>query len=381
MLYPKSIQAFLPALVLAVAPIAQAQPTLTLSADVSAPGQAIVATVGGQPGQSFALIGSSAKAGVSHAGVALSVGPDFAIIAIGVIDGTGQAAVSVTPPFLLTSLDRYYLQAATSPSAAFTSIAVSPSRVVRNRDLVDNLPGSVGPAGPAGPEGPAGPAGATGATGPAGPTGATGPAGPTGADGPAGPTGATGPAGPTGATGPAGPTGADGPAGPTGATGPAGATGATGATGPAGPLPLDVVGAGSVVMGSVVSTNGTTAQTLVTVSTLNILLNFSSSTATGAPAANVFYESVDCSGQGYIGNDGSNPLFDFSTVTGAIGNEVIWTAARTTLAVSITPASFRTHGNDNCTAGTPGAMLGVPTSQSVGLQTIGSAPYRVVRNP
>ena len=153
----RQILASLPVAFLAFSSTAFAQPTLTLSADIVTPGLATVATVTGPAGQHFAIIGSSAKAGVSHAGVALAVGPDLAILALGVLDGTGQTTINITPPFLLSALDRYYLQAAVSVSPAFTTIAVSPGRVVRNRDLVDNLPGSQGPAGPAGPVAPTAP--------------------------------------------------------------------------------------------------------------------------------------------------------------------------------------------------------------------------------
>ncbi len=56
----------------------------------------------------------------------------------------------------------------------------------RERKLVWNTRGPVGPQGPQGAGGSPGP---TGATGPTGPTGATGPTGPTGATGPTGPSG------------------------------------------------------------------------------------------------------------------------------------------------------------------------------------------------
>lgn len=189
---------------------AGAQPTLTPQPDIVAPGSTVSVTINGQPGLHFALLGSSTRAGVAHAGVQLGVGADFAILALGVLDGTGHVVVGVTPPFLLTSLDRYYLQAVTSPSAAFTSIQVSASRAIRNADLVGSLIGAPGPVGPQGPTGPTGPQGSIGPSGPAGtqgPVGPPGPAGPTGAAGPAGPQGAIGPSGSAGPTGPAGPQG------------------------------------------------------------------------------------------------------------------------------------------------------------------------------
>ncbi|MEZ5417373.1 MAG: collagen-like protein [Vicinamibacterales bacterium] len=195
---------------------AGAQPALTLSADVVAPGGATTATVSGTPGEHWALLGSTVNAGLAHAGVALAVGTDFAILATGVLPGSGQVVVNVTPPFVGTIFDRYYLQAVTSPSPAFAPLAAAPARVVRNRDLSAGITGPQGPAGPEGPAGPAGPAGIAGPAGPQGPAGAPGPTGATGASGPAGPQGATGPQGPAGPQGPTGPQGPQGPQGPAG---------------------------------------------------------------------------------------------------------------------------------------------------------------------
>ena len=74
--------------------------------------------------------------------------------------------MNVVPPFMTTSLDRYYLQAATSPNADYLPPQVSPGRLILNADIAGN-----GPAGPAGSEGPQGPAGPAGPEGPAGPAG------------------------------------------------------------------------------------------------------------------------------------------------------------------------------------------------------------------
>jgi hypothetical protein len=96
-------------------------------------------------------------------------------------------------------------------------------------------PGAAGPQGQQGPAGPAGATGAKGATGLTGPVGATGISGATGPGGAVGPAGATGPAGSTGPAGPIGPGGTPGIAGPQGAVGATGAVGAQGAQGNAGP--------------------------------------------------------------------------------------------------------------------------------------------------
>lgn len=212
-------------------------PQITASTTVVDPGAAVTVTITGAPGRAFALLGSTIGAGLSHAGVALAVGPDV-VITIGTLEANGVAIVTITPPFIGTVLDRYYLQAVTSTAPNFVPLQASGGLVLRNADLVRNLTGPQGPQGPAGPTGATGPQGPIGETGPPGPAGPTGATGAQGTAGPAGPTGNTGPAGPTGATGaqgPAGPTGATGAQGPAGATGPQGSTGATGPTGPQGP--------------------------------------------------------------------------------------------------------------------------------------------------
>ncbi len=156
---------------------AAAQPTLTTPATTVAPGAPVTVTITGTPGQQYALLGSSVGAGMAYAGVNLGVGADFAILSMGAIGGTGSVSVNVTPPFVGTTLDRYYLQAVTSVSAAFVPLSASGSLVLRNNDLLAGAIGAPGPQGPAGPTGPGGPAGATGATGAQGLQGIPGPIG------------------------------------------------------------------------------------------------------------------------------------------------------------------------------------------------------------
>ena len=204
---------------------ATAQPTLTTPATTVAPGAPVTVTITGTPGQHYALLGSSVGAGMAYAGVNLGVGADFAILSMGAIGGTGSVSVNVTPPFVGTTLDRYYLQAVTSVSTAFVPLSASGSLVLRNNYLLAGAIGTPGPQGPVGPAGPAGAAGAPGPQGPAGPVGATGATGLTGPTGPQGAQGLQGVQGPQGPTGPTGATGATGPAGPTGPQGPSGVIG------------------------------------------------------------------------------------------------------------------------------------------------------------
>jgi hypothetical protein len=115
---------------------AAAQPTIALSATTVNPGQTVNVTVTGGPGQNYAIIGSSVNGGFSYAGVALAVGPDVVVVAMGVLDGAGNAVVAVRPPFAGTTLDRFYLQAVTSTSPGFVPLQASPGAVVRNGDLI-----------------------------------------------------------------------------------------------------------------------------------------------------------------------------------------------------------------------------------------------------
>jgi hypothetical protein len=127
------------ALALAAPVAAAAQPTLALATVAVPPGTAVAVTVTGVPGRHFAVIGSATNAGFTYGGVSLAVGADLAVLAQGVLDGTGSAVVPVTPPFVGTSLDRYYLQAVTSASAAFVPLEASSGRVVRNRDSATGI--------------------------------------------------------------------------------------------------------------------------------------------------------------------------------------------------------------------------------------------------
>ena len=76
----------------------------------------------GPPSAHFALIGSVTNAGFSFGGVALAVGTDVVVLGSGVLDATGIATIGVTPPFLGTTLDRYYLQGAIAASPSFAGL-------------------------------------------------------------------------------------------------------------------------------------------------------------------------------------------------------------------------------------------------------------------
>lgn len=159
------IAGLLAATALAVAD-ATAQPTLATAAGPVTSGVAVTLMLTGTPGHAYAVAGSTVNAGFIFGGASFNLGTDIAVLAVGTLDGAGTAAVQVLPPFRGTTLDRYYVQAATSPNAGFTPIQLSNGLVIRNADVTGNL---VGPPGPTGASGPAGPAGPAGPQGPAGP--------------------------------------------------------------------------------------------------------------------------------------------------------------------------------------------------------------------
>src|SRR5687767_6809343 len=105
-------------------------PTLTLTPEIVAPGASVAASVTGTPGQHFALVGSLTGAG-TYGGVDLAVGSDFVVFATGTLDGNGQMVAFVIPPFVGTTHDRLYFQAATADTADFAAFQLSPGRIVR----------------------------------------------------------------------------------------------------------------------------------------------------------------------------------------------------------------------------------------------------------
>jgi hypothetical protein len=114
--------------------------TLTLNVDRVAPGTGVVVTLTGQAGQNYAVVGSPVGAGLVVLGIPMQVGPDFVILAMGVLDSNGQATTTIVPPFVGTTLDRFYLQAGVSPSPTFNPLLVSQGAIVKNQDLIGPLP-------------------------------------------------------------------------------------------------------------------------------------------------------------------------------------------------------------------------------------------------
>jgi hypothetical protein len=102
----------------------QAQ-TLSVPASAVAPGGSVSVTVTGTAGENYALVGSETSSGLTFNGVSFALGTVFQVLSVGVLDGTGRAVVSVTPPF--PARDRYYLQGLTSASAGFIPFSLTPS--------------------------------------------------------------------------------------------------------------------------------------------------------------------------------------------------------------------------------------------------------------
>lgn len=125
-------------LVLLTATSALAQPTVTASPLNPNPGQTVTATVRGQAGEGFAVIGSTTWSGFSYAGVELSVGPDVVILGTGVLNGAGEGSVSFTPPF--PARDRYYVQGVTTTN---NFVTINPSgrlTLVNNQEARVSMP-------------------------------------------------------------------------------------------------------------------------------------------------------------------------------------------------------------------------------------------------
>src|SRR5262245_2773276 len=123
---PKHILTFVASVFvgLSIARAADAQ-TLSVNTDLVAPGTSVVATVTGPPGYAYAIAGSTVGAGLVVFGVPLRLGTDYTLLASGVIPASGSLTVAVTPPFVGTPLDRYYIQLAVSPNSTFNPLLAS----------------------------------------------------------------------------------------------------------------------------------------------------------------------------------------------------------------------------------------------------------------
>lgn len=115
---------------------AAAQTTLTASPAIVAAGAPATFTVSGPPGHFVAVGASSVGAGLSFGGVNLSLGSDVDVIVTLQLDGTGHGSFAFAPPFYGTVLDRFYVQAVSSPSPSFIPATPSNSVVIRNADTV-----------------------------------------------------------------------------------------------------------------------------------------------------------------------------------------------------------------------------------------------------
>lgn len=124
---------------LAIVAPAAAQPVLSVSTSEVRSGAAVTATVTGTPGLYWALVGSTRDNGLSHGGVALSVGADVEILGTGFFDPSGTAAVAVTPP-LGAGVAAYYLQAVSAGNPGFLPPTPSNGIALRPRGFYTNAP-------------------------------------------------------------------------------------------------------------------------------------------------------------------------------------------------------------------------------------------------
>ena len=118
---------------------AWAQPTLTVAPLDVQPGDHVTVTVTGTPGQVWAVGGSYFGTGFVLAGVPLGLGPDAVVLGSGILDGSGAASFSFTPPPAgLTTL--FYVQAVTAADASFTNPQASGSVTLRPAGVFTNTP-------------------------------------------------------------------------------------------------------------------------------------------------------------------------------------------------------------------------------------------------
>lgn len=129
------VSAFLVAgALLAIAGRAEAQALINFASPVVVPGASVTGTItGGTGGENFAVIGSTSNQGFSFAGVALAVGTDVSLVAVGTLDGSGSATVSFTPPVHLR--DRFFVQLVTSPSPGFVPLTARNNWVLISSDV------------------------------------------------------------------------------------------------------------------------------------------------------------------------------------------------------------------------------------------------------
>jgi hypothetical protein len=107
--------------------------SISVPSTIVTPGSSVVATVTGAPNTNYAVIGSVTNQGFSFAGTPLAVGPDVAILAVGVLGGTGTATVTLTPPF--PGHSQYFVQLVTSTSASFVPVFPRESLALMSSDL------------------------------------------------------------------------------------------------------------------------------------------------------------------------------------------------------------------------------------------------------
>jgi hypothetical protein len=120
-------------LALVVESVASAQPVISAPSTTVVPGGQVLVSVKGSPGHNFAVIGSATNQGFAFGGVSLGVGNDVALLGLGVLDAAGDGAVPVTPP--LSTRDRYFVQAVTSPSPGFVPLQASNTLVLVSSDV------------------------------------------------------------------------------------------------------------------------------------------------------------------------------------------------------------------------------------------------------
>ncbi len=72
---------------------------MSVDRELVAPGTAVTVTLSGVPGQHYAVVAVPVGAGLLAFGVPLKLGTDYVILGFGVLNASGDTAVTIAPPF------------------------------------------------------------------------------------------------------------------------------------------------------------------------------------------------------------------------------------------------------------------------------------------
>ncbi|MEZ5416579.1 MAG: hypothetical protein R2708_04465 [Vicinamibacterales bacterium] len=135
------------------------------------------------------------------------------------------------------------------------------------------------------------------------------------------------------------------------------------------------------MIGQVVAADGVTVYAVVAIGPYLATVRVNKDSWGPAPSRTVVYESADCTGQGYIPNDGGTSVLDQAVVAGTPGNQVVYVASHLATTTTIAPMSSRDYTTNTCQAGVGSSLSVAPIAQSIAVSSFGPAPYSLVRTP